>query len=74
MVRNAYVSGICPRKNFYLFSYVLREPLAEFSGTFILVLIGTAGNAQGTLFSNGNVSTASAGVSIPFIHNLRSLP
>ncbi|KAI5115353.1 hypothetical protein M0805_001292 [Coniferiporia weirii] len=41
--------------------YAIREPAAEFLGTMILVIFGTAGNAQGVLFDSTNVSTSSAG-------------
>ncbi|THH06778.1 hypothetical protein EW145_g3854 [Phellinidium pouzarii] len=41
--------------------YIIREPAAEFLGTMILVLFGTAGNAQGILFDNPNVSPSPAG-------------
>ena len=43
--------------------FTIREPAAEFLGTMILVLIGTAGNAQGVLFDSTNVSSSPAGVS-----------
>lgn len=43
------------------------EPIAEFVGTMVLVMLGTGGNAQGVLFDNENVSTASAGVRLLFI-------
>ncbi|KAL5519817.1 hypothetical protein ACEPAG_1477 [Sanghuangporus baumii] len=41
--------------------YAIREPAAEFLGTGILVMFGTAGNAQGILFDNTNVSPTPAG-------------
>ncbi|THH05163.1 hypothetical protein EW145_g5003 [Phellinidium pouzarii] len=41
--------------------HIIREPAAEFIGTMILVLFGTAGNAQGVLFNNPNVSSSPAG-------------
>lgn len=40
------------------------EPIAEFVGTMVLVMLGTAGNAQGVLFDNQNVSSSPAGVRI----------
>ena len=43
--------------------HTIREPAAEFLGTMVLVLIGTAGNAQGVLFSSTDVSSSPAGVS-----------
>ena len=42
--------------------HLIREPAAEFLGTGILVMFGTAGNAQGILFDNTNVSPTPAGV------------
>lgn len=47
----------------------IREPAAEFLGTMVLVLIGTAGNAQGVLFDSTNVSPSPAGVNV-FLHRL----
>lgn len=43
--------------------HVIREPAAEFFGTMILCLLGTAGNAQGVLFDSTKVSSSPAGVS-----------
>ena len=65
-------SSNCINANSYIFvlfcrNISLAEPIAEFMGTMVLVLIGTSGNAQGVLFNNPNVSTASAGVSPIFL-------
>ncbi|KAH8106648.1 major intrinsic protein superfamily membrane channel protein [Phellopilus nigrolimitatus] len=40
---------------------IIREPAAEFLGTMILTMFGTAGNAQGVLFDNPQVSATPAG-------------
>lgn len=50
--------------------HTIREPAAEFIGTMILVMFGTAGNAQGTLFNDPNVSSSQAGVSLSILSSL----
>ena len=68
--RFRYVFGtdylVCSSYSLFVLRNIIREPAAEFLGTMVLIMFGTAVDCQVVLSSNTSIASSPKGVRTPF--------